>query len=83
MDGLWDGQRDRSTSFRPQRFDPLPALSWEQLRAEHLHEIRWWTFDEIDEATASGTLFAPRRLGELLRSLADHDAPTAPIDTGI
>jgi 8-oxo-dGTP pyrophosphatase MutT (NUDIX family) len=83
MDGRYDGQQDRFYLVPTQRFEALPVLSWDQLRAENLHEIRWWTFDEIDEATASGTLFAPRRLGELLRSLAAHDPSTAPIDTGI
>jgi 8-oxo-dGTP diphosphatase len=83
MDGLYDGQRDRYYLVPTERFEPAPVLSWEQLRAENLYEIRWWTFDEIAAATAVGTLFAPRRLSDLLRSLADHDATRDPIDTGI
>ena len=83
MDGLYDGQADRFYLVPTQRFDAMPALGWEQLRAENLHEIRWWTFDEVAAATIAGTLFAPRRLGELLRTLATHDASIAPIDTGI
>jgi 8-oxo-dGTP diphosphatase len=83
MDGRYDGQRDRYYLVPTERFEPTPVLSWEQLRAENLYEIRWWTFDEIAAATAVGTLFAPRRLGDLLRSLADHDATRDPIDTGV
>ena len=84
VDGDWDGQRDVYHHVPvPARFEPTPALSWEQLRAERLHELRWWTPDEIDAATADGVRFAPGRLGELLGDLAADGAPTSPIDTGV
>lgn len=83
MDGRYDGQRDRYYLVPTERFDATPVLSWEQLRAENLYEIRWWTFDEVEAATAAGTLFAPRRLGMLLRSLSGQLASHEPIDTGI
>ncbi len=84
IDGEWDGQRDQYHHIEvPSRFEPAPALTWEQLRAERLHELRWWTIDEIDEATRSGTRFAPGRLGRLMRSLADDGVPGAPVDTGV
>ena len=83
MDGLYDGQRDRYYLVPTERFDAAPVLTWDQLRAENLYEIRWWTFDEIAVATAAGTLFAPRRLGELLSSLAGQMPSDEPIDTGI
>jgi hypothetical protein len=40
---------------RRERFEPSPALSWDQLRAERLHELRWWHIDEVevgDDSTA-------------------------------
>src|SRR4051812_44028371 len=83
MDGLYDGQQDRYYLVPTERFDPKPLLTWDQLRAENLHEIRWWTFEEISEATAAGTMFAPRRLGELLSSLTSQRSSDEPIDTGI
>lgn len=86
IDGNWDGQDD--TFFHvpvPERFEPQPGLGWDELRAEHMHELRWWTIDEIDRASATDddVVMAPRRLGELLADLRDHGPPSAPIDTGI
>jgi 8-oxo-dGTP diphosphatase len=81
IDGSWDGQRDQVHLVATEGFEPQPALSWDQLRAEHLHEIRWWTFAEVEQA--ADVWFAPRRLGELLRSLVDHGEPTTPVDTGV
>ena len=84
IDGNWDGQHDQYHHVPvPARFEPTPAMSWEQLREEHLHEIRWWALDEIDEATATGVRFAPGRFGELMRRLASDGVPTSPIDTGV
>lgn len=83
-DGRWDGQRDRYFLVETnERFDPTPALSWEQLRAERLHELRWWHLADIERATGEGTWFAPRRLGPLLRDLVTHGPPPTPVDTGI
>jgi 8-oxo-dGTP diphosphatase len=84
LDGLWDGQRDRYYLVEArQRFDPAPTLSWEQLRAERLHELRWWHIDEVSAATTDGVWFSPRRLAPLLRDLIDHGPPTTPLDTGV
>jgi 8-oxo-dGTP diphosphatase len=84
IDGNWDGQRDRYHHVPvPARFEPDPALSWEQLRAEYVHELRWWTAAEIDEATSRGTRFAPSRLGELVHRLRTEGIPRSPIETGV
>jgi 8-oxo-dGTP pyrophosphatase MutT (NUDIX family) len=80
-DDAWDGQEDRyHLVLVPDRFEPTPAMSWEELRAERLHELRWWHLDEITAAT--DITFAPSRLGELLGSLASDGVPAAPIETG-
>lgn len=86
VDGNWDGQED--TYFHvpvPDRFEPQPGLSWEQLRAERMHELRWWTVEEIDAAVAAddGVLMAPRSLASLLAGLRDAGLPPAIVDTGI
>lgn len=83
LDGKWDGQRDRLYVVPTQRFEPHPELEWDQLRAERVHELRWWHVDEIATSNASDTTFAPRRLGMLLRSLLDDGPPAGPIDTGV
>jgi 8-oxo-dGTP diphosphatase len=84
IDGQWDGQRDQYHHVPvPQRFEPTPAMSWEELRDERLHELRWWTIDEITAATEAGTRFAPGRLAELVRDIAENGSPTGPVDTGV
>ncbi len=85
-DGLWDGQRDVIHAIRTPRFDPEPTLSWDQLRAERLHEIRWWGVDEIDAAATHPTepvWFAPRRLADLLMEIRRNGLPPTPVDTGV
>lgn len=81
VDGRWDGQRDRVFLVPTDRFQPVPVLSWDQLRAERLHELRWWRVEEI--ADADGTCFAPARIGELLTTLLSDGPPPSPIDTGV
>lgn len=83
-DGLWDGQQDRFYLVEAnEQFEPAPALTSEQLRAERLHELRWWHVAEIEAASTDGVVFAPTRLGPLLRSLVAEGPPPAPIDTGV
>ncbi len=41
---------------------------------------RWWAVDEI---LGSAEEFAPRRMGELLRSLLADGLPSTPLDAGI
>jgi len=76
----WDGQSEIYFLVRTSPFEPRPRHSWEQLNAEGVTAIRWWTIEEIE---ASSELFAPRRLGELLRSLRRDGPPAAPIDAGV
>jgi ADP-ribose pyrophosphatase YjhB (NUDIX family) len=83
-DGLWDGQRDRFYVVEAaDRFEPRPGLTWDQLRAERLHELRWWHVDDVEQATADGVTFAPRALAIHLRSLLSDGPPPVPIDTGV
>jgi 8-oxo-dGTP pyrophosphatase MutT (NUDIX family) len=83
VDGNWDGQRDRVHLVRTDAFEPQPRLSWEQLRSERLHEIRWWSLDEIVAAARLGVWFAPRRLPELIDDLLRDGPPPTPLDTGV
>lgn len=82
--GLWDGQRDRYYLVEAtERFEPTPTLSWDELRAERMHELRWWHVDDIERHAAADVRFAPRRLGPLVRQLITEGPPAAPIDTGV
>ncbi len=77
-----DGQRDTIHLVRVDRFDPSPQIGWARMRAEFVHELRWWTIDEIVDA-GDAIRFAPGRLGQLLVDLGHHGPPTTPIDTGV
>jgi 8-oxo-dGTP diphosphatase len=80
VDGSYDGQRDRIYLVRTDAFEPAPHLTWEQLNAERVHELRWWHRDQLATDTV---LFAPRRLPELITDLLSGGAPTEPLDTGV
>ena len=77
LDGSYDGQRDVFHLVRvPSRFAPAPHFTWEELNAEFVFELRWWTLDEI---VASDAVFAPRTLGRRLAELVETlDAPSTP-----
>lgn len=75
-----DGQRDQIHLVRTKRFDPEPAIGWERLRAEFVHEMRWWSLTEIEHAPDR---FAPRQLAQLTRSLLQHGSPSSPIEIGV
>lgn len=76
-----DGQRDRVHLVRTERFDPVPAIGWEAMRAEYVFELRWWHLDEI--VARSDLRFAPRRLAVHLAALLDTGTPTVPVDVGV
>lgn len=75
----WAGQSEVYFLVRVPPFEPRPAHSWEQLNAEGVTAIRWWTLEELDAAT---TRFAPRRLPELLRELLRDGPPAEPLELG-
>ncbi len=49
----WDGQVDHIYLHRVLRFDPDPALSEEELAAEHVHELRWWPLSTLLRSDAA------------------------------
>lgn len=77
--GRWDGQSERYYLVHVPAFEPAPHLTWEQLREEGMTAVRWWTLDELE---AAETLFAPRRLPALVRSLLEEGPPPSPVDVG-
>ena len=77
----WDGQTERYYVVRVPSFEIQPELTAEELRAEGVAEIRWWTLAELDAAT--GVAFAPGRLPTVLRELLRSGPPAKPIDVGV
>jgi 8-oxo-dGTP diphosphatase len=84
LDGRWDGQHDRFFLIDVAPFEPAPRLSVEQLRAEYLAHIRWWTQEELASFVPTDTeLFAPRKLPQLVAALVADGVPASPIETGV
>jgi 8-oxo-dGTP diphosphatase len=73
-------QREQVVLVRVPAFEPRPQFSREQLAAEAVHEVRWWTLAEIE---ASDATFYPMRLAHFLRELLTAGPPAEPIDVGI
>ena len=80
LDGRWDGQVERFVLVRTSRFEPAPRFTSEQLAAEYVTGMRWWTPAEL---LASDELFAPRRLPELVAALLRDGPPGEPVDVGV
>jgi 8-oxo-dGTP pyrophosphatase MutT (NUDIX family) len=75
----WD-QSERVLLVRVPAFVPHPQLSSMQLVSEGVHEVRWWTLDELVDSDAN---FAPTRIVKFLRQLLEEGPPAAPIDAGV
>ncbi len=75
-----DGQSERFYLRETKPLEPRPALSEEQLLAEFVTGLRWWTLEEL---AAADTVFAQRALPTLLEALLADGPPSQPIDVGI
>jgi 8-oxo-dGTP pyrophosphatase MutT (NUDIX family) len=73
-------QSERIVLVRAPSFEPRPQLTPEQLVAEGVHEVRWWTLVELERS--SETVY-PTRLAHFLRKLFVEGPPGKPIDVGI
>ncbi|WP_158607454.1 NUDIX hydrolase [Flexivirga caeni] len=74
--GEWDGQIDHVHLCRTDHFEPSPSFSAAQLKAENVHEIRWWSTEEIESGAAT---FGPARLPGILRELREGGTPETPV----
>ena len=70
-------QREHIHLVQVERHEPVPTID---LRAEGVHELRWWTLSELEAAEET---LVPRRLPEFLRELMERGAPPKPVDVGI
>lgn len=73
----YEGQRETVFEVRTQRFDPSPMLTPDQLRAENLHECRWWSVAEIESYTGTD-FFAPPDIARLVRDHLSDGPPREP-----
>lgn len=76
LNGLFDGQREEAFVVRvPAGFTPQPAFDWEQLNAEYVFELRWWTVEELRVAPV---ITAPEQLASLVAEFLTRGAPPIP-----
>ena len=75
----WHGQRESVFLVRVGRFGVRPSMTVEQLRAENLHEHRWWSVDEI-AAYDGEDLFAPRDIHVHIGAVLQHGPPPVPFE---
>jgi len=68
---------ERIFLVRVQEHEPSPTID---LAAEHVHDVRWWSLDEL-EATAE--VLVPVRLPVLVRDLLTNGPWPEPIDAGV
>jgi 8-oxo-dGTP pyrophosphatase MutT (NUDIX family) len=86
----WDGQRDTYYWIEVEPFEPRPHLSVQELLAEYVDAMRWWTFDELMAAQAAYdkgdaddpgyAVLSPRRLGHLVLDLLTAGRPEEPLE---
>jgi 8-oxo-dGTP pyrophosphatase MutT (NUDIX family) len=69
-------QRERIYLVRSGDHEPAPTID---LVPEAIHEVRWWTLDELD---ASGERFSPSTLAVRLRELLRNGPAEEPVDVG-
>ena len=76
----FSGQHERFFLVRTSTNVISPSFSQQELLAERLTVARWWSVQEIREA--SDERFAPRQLASLLETLLRQGPPGELVDTG-
>ncbi|MFG2729858.1 NUDIX hydrolase [Streptomyces canus] len=63
-------------------FEPRGELSDDELAAENISELRWWSLPDVSGCHGRD-LFSPRDLAGLLGALITSGAPTRPVPLGL
>jgi 8-oxo-dGTP pyrophosphatase MutT (NUDIX family) len=77
--GQWVDERERFYLVRADRFEPDMSRNPAMFEREAMAEVRWWP---VSELPAESKLFAPMRLGFLVKDLIERGLPSEPIETG-
>lgn len=78
--GRWDGQHNTTFLVPCHDFEPSPAMSAEELAAEGMVDVRWWTVEDIEQTETD--VIRPDGLAGLVRQVLEHGAPAEPLDLG-
>lgn len=80
LDGSHDGQEEACYLVRTEAFAPEPQMSRQELLAEYVDDIRWWT---VGEMRSSNELFAPEELPVLVSRIVTAGPPSTPWTVGV
>jgi 8-oxo-dGTP pyrophosphatase MutT (NUDIX family) len=69
--------------LRTDAFEPRGDLTDEQLAAENMGELRWWSAADLVAGVDLGEHYSPRYLPTLFQDLLVSGPPTTPIDLGL
>ena len=72
----WGGQINHIFLLRVSSFEPNPAMTPEQLAAEHMVGVRWWAPDELAQQP---DVLGPRPIPAMLADLRRHGPPARPL----
>lgn len=75
----WRGQTETVYMVRTERFTPTPSFTEEELRAENLHEHRWWSIADM-LAYDGDDLFTPRDIASFLHVIINDGIPAVPFE---
>jgi 8-oxo-dGTP pyrophosphatase MutT (NUDIX family) len=75
----WGGQRETVHLVRVGRFEPRPQMTAEELRAENLDTIRWWTTGEVSGYVGPDS-FAPPDIASLVHAVIANGPAAVPPD---
>jgi ADP-ribose pyrophosphatase YjhB (NUDIX family) len=79
-DGVqWQGQREAVYMVRTEPFAPAPHMSPEELTAENVGEIRWWTLSELHQHTGPDHL-SPTDIAVHVESILRLGIPHTPFE---
>jgi 8-oxo-dGTP diphosphatase len=78
----YDGVVNDIYLVRTAAFDPAGSLSPEELAAENLVALRWWTVDELSSYDGPD-LFAPRDMADLVAEVVRSGVPPSARAVGL
>jgi 8-oxo-dGTP diphosphatase len=73
----YDGVVNDYFLVRTAHFEPRGSFTPDQLAAENIVDLRWWSFAELEDYRGTD-LFSPRALPVVLRDLVDNGVPERP-----
>jgi len=76
----WDGQEEWFYLARVPAFEPRGQLSDEELAAEQMDAVRWFSLAELHALPTSGPEVVPAGAAAFLERLVQHGHPAEPVE---